>query len=97
MRQWTQEERAKQSEKIRQWQPWTKSTGARTPEGKARSSGNAFKGGWRQELRDMCKLLREQRDNRGKFRGNYLPRLRVSTMVTNCYLLPNARTLQVVL
>ena len=59
---WTQERRAQQSLKIRQWQPWTRSTGARTPEGKAASSRNAFKGGWRAELRDMSALLREQRE-----------------------------------
>jgi hypothetical protein len=59
---WTQERRAQQSLKIRQWQPWTRSTGARTPEGKAASSRNAFKGGWRAELRRMSALLRDQWD-----------------------------------
>jgi hypothetical protein len=59
---WTQERRAQQSLKIRQWQPWTRSTGARTPEGKAASSRNAFKGGWRAELRRMSALLRDQQE-----------------------------------
>ena len=41
-RHWTPEQRAQQAAKISQWQPWTKSTGARTPEGKAVSSQNAY-------------------------------------------------------
>jgi hypothetical protein len=41
---WTPERRAKQAEAIRRWQPWAKSTGPRTEEGKARSSRNADKG-----------------------------------------------------
>ena len=61
MRHWTAEERAKQSALIQSWKPWNKSTGAKTPEGKAVSSQNAFKGGWRSELREMSALLREQR------------------------------------
>ena len=40
-RKWTPMQRARQAEKIHSWQPWTKSTGARTPEGKAKSSQNA--------------------------------------------------------
>lgn len=60
-RQWTQAQRAQQSEKIRQWKPWARSTGARTPEGKAESSRNAYKGGVRAMLREMAALLREQK------------------------------------
>lgn len=41
---WTPERRAKQAQAIRRWQPWSKSTGPRTKEGKARSSRNADKG-----------------------------------------------------
>lgn len=37
MRHWTPAERQRQSEIIKQWQPWTRSTGARTPEGTARA------------------------------------------------------------
>ena len=43
-RKWTAEQRKQQSLKIKQWQPWTKSTGARTAEGKAVSAKNAYKG-----------------------------------------------------
>lgn len=44
MRHWTPEERQRQSEIIRQWQPWKKSTGPSTPEGKAMSSQNVLVG-----------------------------------------------------
>jgi hypothetical protein len=40
---WTDERRAKQAALIRTWKPWEKSTGAKTPEGKAKSSKNAFR------------------------------------------------------
>lgn len=59
MRHWTQEERAKQSRLIRQWQPWTKA-GVKTPEGKAISSRNAYKGNPRAMMQQLRALLREQ-------------------------------------
>lgn len=59
---WTLEQRAQQSQKIRQWQPWIKSTGARTSEGKAIVSRNAYKGGNRALMRQLIVLLREQKD-----------------------------------
>lgn len=40
---WTPERRARQAALIRTWKPWERSTGARTAEGKARSSRNADK------------------------------------------------------
>lgn len=65
-RHWTAEQRAQQSVKIRQWQPWASSTGARTLEGRAASSRNAYKGGGRQRVRELFKsmnmILREQRE-----------------------------------
>jgi hypothetical protein len=57
---WTSERRAKQSQAIRQWKPWSKSTGAKTPEGKAVVSRNAFKGGHRPHLRQLAKDLAEE-------------------------------------
>jgi len=57
---WTSERRAKQSKAIRQWKPWAKSTGAKTPEGKAVVSRNAFKGGHRPHLRQLAKDLAEE-------------------------------------
>jgi hypothetical protein len=57
---WTSERRAKQSQAIRQWKPWSKSTGAKTHEGKAVVSRNAFKGGHRPYLRQLAKDLAEE-------------------------------------
>lgn len=42
-RKWSLEQRLRQSEIIHSWRPWELSTGARTPEGKAKSSRNAFR------------------------------------------------------
>ena len=55
---WTPERRARQAELIRAWRPWKQSTGPRTPEGKARVSRNAYKGGTRAILRELAGLLR---------------------------------------
>lgn len=43
-RHWTAEQKAKQSALIHSWRPWTKSTGAKTAEGKAISSQNVIVG-----------------------------------------------------
>ena len=43
-RTWTDEQKARQAALIHSWQPWTRSTGARTPEGKAVSSKNVLVG-----------------------------------------------------
>lgn len=63
---WTPERRARQSELIRRWQPWTRSTGPRTAAGKAKASRNAWKGGHWQQIRELRRLLnaevREARD-----------------------------------
>ena len=57
---WTPERRARQAELIRQWRPWEQSTGPTSAEGKERTSGNAWKGGIRPQLRELKQLLREQ-------------------------------------
>jgi len=44
MRNWTIEQRQRQRELIQRWKPWTKSTGAKTPDGKKKSAQNKFKG-----------------------------------------------------
>jgi hypothetical protein len=63
---WTPERRARQAEAIRRWQPWAKSTGPRTDEGKARAKMNGYRGGHWRELRELTRamnaLLRAQRD-----------------------------------
>ena len=56
----TPEHRALRAELIRQWRPWEKSTGPKTEAGKARSAMRGFKGGWRDQLRELSRLLREQ-------------------------------------
>jgi hypothetical protein len=44
---WSPERRARQAKRIREWQPWRRSTGPRTDAGKTRSAGNALKHGLR--------------------------------------------------
>lgn len=39
---WTEERRAKQREAIQRWKPWEKSTGPKTPEGKAQAALNVY-------------------------------------------------------
>lgn len=58
-RRWTAEQRKQQSLKIREWKPWTKSTGAKTLEGKRICARNAFKGAWRQRLRELMRMVKE--------------------------------------
>ena len=56
---WTPERKARQSELIQNWQPWNKSTGARTPEGKAISSKNAYKGGSQSLMKVIASVLKD--------------------------------------
>jgi len=58
-------EEERQRELIQRWKPWEKSTGAKTLEGKAKSSSNAVKDGKSLEVRELIKylngLMREQK------------------------------------
>lgn len=56
---WTPERRACQAMAIQKWTPWQRSTGPRTPEGKAVVSRNAFKGGRRLMLRNAIREMRK--------------------------------------
>lgn len=56
---WTLERRQRQSQQIRSWKPWQRSTGPRTAEGKARTAMNGFRGGRRKAERELRKLLRQ--------------------------------------
>jgi hypothetical protein len=60
---WSPERRAKQAERIRAWSPWAKSTGPRTAEGKAVASRNGWKGGHREMLRELARMLAEHREH----------------------------------
>lgn len=42
---WTFERRQRQALAIRRWQPWARSTGPRSANGKAKAAGNSFKHG----------------------------------------------------
>jgi hypothetical protein len=58
MRQWTEEERLRQSQLIRNWRPWEQSTGAKTEEGRAISKMNAYKhGGRATAVRKISKIF----------------------------------------
>ena len=67
MRHWTVEERVRQSQLIQCWQPWNKSTGARTPEGKAVSSRNAYKGGSLSLMKVIASVLRDYKEALKRF------------------------------
>lgn len=72
---WTLERRKKQSEAIKRWKPWQKSTGAKTLEGKNKSKMNAFKHGARSsELLDLKSLIDEYADRLGDFMFVVCPR-----------------------
>jgi len=51
------EHRRLRAELIQRWKPWLQSTGPRTAEGKATSARNGYRGGERQTLRALAKLL----------------------------------------
>ena len=54
---WTWERRQRQAELIRNWKPWEQSTGPKTPGGKLRVARNAWRGGHREQLRDLSKEI----------------------------------------
>ena len=54
----TAEHRALRAALIRRWMPWKHSTGPKTPGGKARSAMRGYKGGTRDKLRELARLMR---------------------------------------
>ena len=65
-RQWTEEQRKQKSLKIKQWQQWQNCTKAKTIEGKAKASRNAYRGGVRQQLKALNQLLQSQKNSLSK-------------------------------
>jgi hypothetical protein len=63
-RTWTDAQKAQQAEVIHRWQPWQSSTGPKTPEGRAKSSRNAYRGYFREHVRLACWLSRSRRRGR---------------------------------
>ena len=57
----TPEHRKLRAELIRRWKPWEKSTGPKSPEGKARAAMRGYKGGTRAMLRELGRMLRPLR------------------------------------
>lgn len=60
---WTPERRARQALLIGAWKPWELSTGPKTDAGKMKSARNAYRGGAREELRNLARALAEQRNS----------------------------------
>ncbi len=64
---WTPERRQRQREAIQRWKPWNRSTGPKSPEGKARVARNAWTGGYAVMLRQLGKELNQAlRAQRGR-------------------------------
>jgi len=68
-RKWTSEQKAAQSAKIKQWQPWLHSTGPVTSAGKAISSRNSYKGAIR-PLKRLTARLEKVLGNLGSQKAN---------------------------
>ena len=61
---WTEQRKQRQRELIQTWKPWEKSTGAKTAQGKARSSKNAYKTGVseaKELIRQLNQYLKEEK------------------------------------
>ena len=58
----TPEHKALRAELIKQWRPWEKSTGPKSPEGKEKAAKRGYKGGERQMMRQLGRALRNQKE-----------------------------------
>ena len=66
-RQWTQEQRAILASQIHKWKPWTRSTGPKSPSGKAKVARNPYKGAKRVQLRAAVRVLKYAMAAQGEF------------------------------
>jgi len=57
---WSPERRQRQSQAIKEWKPWSQSTGPKSAAGKAQVSKNAFKGGHRIKLQELKRAINEE-------------------------------------
>ena len=60
----TAEHRRLRAELIHKWKPWEKSTGPKSPAGKAKAAQNANRGATREMLRELQRALRSQEEAR---------------------------------
>ena len=56
----TPEHKALRAELIKQWRPWEKSTGPKSPEGKKKAAKRGYKGSTRPTIRKLAVALKEQ-------------------------------------
>jgi hypothetical protein len=76
---WTPERRARQSALIARWQPWRRATGPRTETGKARSSANSFKHGFKGGAHlENVRRRREKRREIRRFLGIAAHNIRIA-------------------
>ena len=68
-RTWTPEQRQQQSQAIKLWKPWEKSTGPKSREGRAAVARNAFTGGELAKLRAMIRGLNQAMRQQKTFLG----------------------------
>ena len=70
---WSPERRQRQSQAIKEWKPWSQSTGPKSAAGKAQVSQNAYKGGLRDKLQELKRDINEEiRQARNYLNSNVL-------------------------
>ena len=70
---WSLERRQRQSQAIKEWKPWSQSTGPKSAAGKAQVSQNAYKGGLRDKLQELKRDINEEiRQARNYLNSNVL-------------------------
>ena len=57
---WSPERRQRQSQAIKEWKPWSQSTGPKSAAGKAQVSQNAYKGAHRIKLQELKRAINDE-------------------------------------